>query len=387
MGIFKTFQGKLYNWLDKDVSNADIKTVMADIYQSIQFKEIALYIATSYISNTIGNCEFKVYENGTEVKNELYYWLNVVPNQNQNASQFKNKLVSTYFYNQGALILPKKNKFYVADEFHIEKQAFKDWVFDAVVIDDLSVDSSFKMSKVLYFQLDHQEVKELIDSMYVEYGKLMSCALNYYKKSKGQKYKLIIDSYQAGDADFNKIYTEQISKQLEDFMKSDNAVYPQYEGLNLEDISNNSSYTADDIIKIRKETFEIVAQAFKIPMSMMQGNITNMNEIVKVYLTYCIDPIAKMIGDEFTRKLFDFDEWKNGSKVVVDTSRISHLDMLEVADKADKLVASGVACIDEVRNRLGMNLLNTAFSQKHFITKNYEGLEKALNSQGKEEND
>ena len=53
---------------------------------------------------------------------------------------------------------------------------------------------------------------------------------------------------------------------------------------------------------MRKETFEVVAQALKIPLTMMYGNITNMNEIVKVFLSICIDPLADMISEELTRK-------------------------------------------------------------------------------------
>jgi HK97 family phage portal protein len=124
------------------------------------------------------------------------------------------------------------------------------------------------------------------------------------------------------------------------------------------------------------------AQAFKIPLSMMLGNITNMNEIVQVYLSICIDPLADMIGEELTRKYYTFNEWKEGSRIEVDTSCIHHIDILEVADKVDKLIASGVYSIDEVRHRTGDNPLNTDFSKSHFITKNYELAERVLKEGG-----
>lgn len=390
MGIFSTWQGKLYDYLDKQVDDKKISAKFGDTVRSLQFKEVALYIATSYIANTIGNCEFKTYKDGKEVKEDLYYELNINPNPNQNGSQFKNKLIATYFYNEGALVIPQetKGRFYVVDDFTVEKQAFKDWKFTGLTLDTLSINRDYKMSNVLYFQLDNQEVKRLVDDIYNEYGKIMTQALGYYAKTKGTKYKLDIEGYAAGDANFRKIYEETIKEQLKEFMEAQNAVYPQFKGYNLQDMNTNGgSYTCDDILKIRKESFEIVAQAFKIPMSMMYGNITNMNEITKNFLTFCIDPVAKMIGDEFNRKLFTYEEWKKGYKVKVDTSSISHLDILEVADKADKLVSSGVACVDEVRERLGMDLLDTEFGRTHFITKNYENSEKALKNEGKEDKD
>ena len=130
--------------------------------------------------------------------------------------------------------------------------------------------------------------------------------------------------------------------------------------------------------------FEIVAQAFQIPVSLMLGNITNMNEIVKVFLTFCIDPIADMISEELTRKTCgDYDNWAKGNYIKVDTSTINHIDILDVAEKADKLIASGTCCIDEVRSIIGFDRLNTEFSQQHFITKNYDTVENRLIGDGK----
>ena len=106
-----------------------------------------------------------------------------------------------------------------------------------------------------------------------------------------------------------------------------------------------------------------------------------MNEIVKVYLSFCVDPFADMISEELTRKSYSFDEWQKGSYVKVDTSCINHIDILEVGDKVDKAIASGTASIDEMRVRLGLPELKTEFSTSHFITKNYALAEDMLNSE------
>ena len=102
---------------------------------------------------------------------------------------------------------------------------------------------------------------------------------------------------------------------------------------------------------------------------------TNMNEIVKVYLSICIDPLADMISEELTRKSYTEQEWADGCYVKVDTSCINHVDILEVADKVDKLISCGAYSIDEVRHRLDSPPLDTDFSKTHFITKNYEPMD------------
>lgn len=75
----------------------ELSVVAQNAAQQIYFKELGLEIAISYIANTISKCEFKVYEKGEEVKNELYYMLNVNPNPNQNSSQFLNALINRYY--------------------------------------------------------------------------------------------------------------------------------------------------------------------------------------------------------------------------------------------------------------------------------------------------
>ena len=188
-----------------------------------------------------------------------------------------------------------------------------------------------------------------------------------------------LDQIKAGDPNFQKLYEEVISKQLKDFVENNNAVYVQYKGYDLQDISPSNTKDSSDFRNLRKEMFEIVAQAFQIPVSLMLGNITNMNEIVKVFLTFCIDPIADMISEEITRKTSGgYLNWSKGNYVKVDTSTINHIDILDVAEKADKLIASGTCCIDEVRGIIGFDKLNTEFSKQHFITKNYDTVENRL---------
>ena len=202
-----------------------------------------------------------------------------------------------------------------------------------------------------------------------------------FKRTNGTKYKLLLEQYRAGDPAFEKAYKEVIQKQLKSFVENDNAVYPQFKGTDLTEFSSKNPTNTSDIIAMRKEIFEVAAQALKIPLPMMYGNITNMNEIVKVFLSFCIDPLADMIGEEFTRQYFSFDEWKNGNYVKVDTSCINHIDILEVGDKVDKAISSGTASIDEMRERLGMPELGTEFSQAHWMTKNYALAEDMLNSE------
>ena len=283
---------------------------------------------------------------------------------------------------------------YCVDSYAVDEYPIVGNLYRGIVIGNFQASKVFKSDEVIRLKLNNAKVKKLIDGLYEEYGELMSYAAESYKKANGTKYKLALENIKANDTEFNKNFEAVIKKQLETFIKSNNGVYPQFKGYDLQEMPNTTgTKDSSDFRNLRKEMFEIVAQAFQIPTPMMLGNITNMQEIVKVFLTFCIDPIAEMMSEEFTRKTYPgYENYKKGNYVKVDTSTINHIDILDVAEKADKLIASGTCCIDEVRGIIGFDKLNTEFSQQHFITKNYDTVENRLigdidNKKGGENNE
>ena len=370
----------LFNFLERKIAASEI--VASKLPEQLAFKELAMLIGISYIANALSKCEFKVYEGGKEVKNKLYYMLNVSPNPNQNSSQFINKFIERYYYDGASLIVPHKNFIYCADSFDVdESNPLVENTFYNVTFGNQQPKKKYRASDVFYIQLDNIKVKGLVDSMYLDYGQIIAQALATFKRTNGTRYKLLLEQFRAGDPEFKKQYDEVIKSGLQTFIENNNSVYVQYKGMDLQEFSSKTMTNTSDIIAMRKEIFEVAAQALKIPLPMMYGNITNMNEIVKVFLSFCIDPLADMIGEEFTRQYYSFDEWKNGCYVKVDTSCINHIDILEVGDKVDKVISSGTASIDEMRERLGMPELKTEFSQAHWMTKNYALAEDMLISE------
>ena len=372
----------LFNFLEKKVETAEISPVTQKILDQIAFKELALHIGVSYIANTLSKCEFKTFVDGKEVKDKLYYTLNVSPNPNKNSSQFINQFIEQCFYYGSALVIPQGDSIYCADNFDIDdNNPLKEDTFSNVVFNTYTTKKKYKASDVFFFQLNNDNVKTLVDSLYAQYGEIISQALASYKRTNGTKYKMILERYKAGDSEFNKIFNEVLKKQLQTFIENDNAIYPQYNGIDLQEFqSGTAPKDTSDIISMRKEIFEIVAQALKIPLSMMYGNITNMKEIRNSFLSNCIDPLADMISEEITRKYYTFDEWKKGCEVVVDTTCVNHIDLFEIMANVDKGIASGFICVDETRKAAGLRELKTDFSTSYFMTKNYMPAEDMLSN-------
>jgi HK97 family phage portal protein len=215
--------------------------------------------------------------------------------------------------------------------------------------------------------------------MYDQYGKILSAAAKKLKMSNSQKYKLHIDGVKAGDEDFDKEFENYITKQLKTYMESENAVYPEFDGYKLENdpVYGSGSGDSNSFLNLKKDLFSTVAGAFHIPESMMTGNITAMDEIVGSFLTFGVDPYADMITEALNKRA-GMENYASGNYYQVDTSKIIHRDIFSVSADISNLISSGVKCIDEVREMIGDAPLNTEWSRKHFITKNFEEIERFL---------
>ena len=116
-----------------------------------------------------------------------------------------------------------------------------------------------------------------------------------------------------------------------------------------------------------------MANALQIPPALLKGDVADVTALTKNLITFAIDPIAKMIETENNRKLYR-EEVLNGNYQMIDTSRIIHMTAAELATASDKMISCGGWNIDDIRRKAGDAPLNTEWSKKHFLTKNYEEL-------------
>ena len=357
----------------------------SDVAASAAFKRLALYIAVQYLAKAISKSEFRTYEGGKQVKGELYYALNVSPNPNTSAPALKCKLVEQCIYDGAALMFQprrSRNWFYVADSFSVvEQNPLGEDVYGGVVVDGQGCDLRFRASDACRFALERKSAAKLVSSMYQDMGAMLAMAMESFKQANGEKFFLEKDYMQSGDAQRSAEERREAADRIKDFVRSPNGVLPQYSNEKLVRLQpkQTGNAAAEDVINLRRDIFELTAQALCIPQAMMYGNMTNAKDIVTQFVTFGVDPWANMIGAEMTRKFYGFEAWDSGrTRIEVNTNTITHLDMFEVADKVEKLLSSGAASIDELRPSIGLDLLDTDYSQAHWMTKNYSLIQDAL---------
>ena len=370
---------KIINFLEKDIGNAEIVSVNYKLQAS--YKLMAIHVAASYIANAISKCEIKYFENGKPTKNKETYKLNVEPNTNYNGSRFWNKAVMKMLTQpDGALIVILNKNLYVADSFFIEKYPLIGNVYSSVVIDDCSLYRSFKEDEVIHLQLEDKNITALIDGMYADYGKAISYAAESYMKANGEKYKLKIQQDKIGDKTFNEYYEEYLKNKLKDFIESGSGIYPENRGYSLEEFKNRpQTKDSSDLIALRKDIFTIAGQAYRIPQSMMDGNINNLEAVVSSFLTFSVEPFAAVINDELNRKFFTAEEYNNGNYFKVDTKSIPYISILSNAGNAGTLVANTIATPEELRDIFGFDNIDEEYLKMFYVTKNNSKAEDVLN--------
>lgn len=374
----------LRDWLDARIDDAEESCASVERDRraaSAATRALAIYIATSYIANAISKCEIKVFERGRAVKNELYWALNVSPNPNQNASEFWNGIVSKCLCDRSVLMVQPmrtRNWFYAADGFTPDVRPMQETVYTGVSVEGEMVSRDFRASEACLFRLEDRTAAACVRALYEDLGALLWSADDAYKKAKGDRFTWKTNGRARGSREEGAQEAGSVNDQLAPFITGANGVLPLKEGQELTRIPG-IQMDAKEPMELRRTLFDFTAQAFKIPSSMMYGNMTNSSDIVNQFITFAVDPYAVMLSDEMTRTFFTYDEWDGGrTRVKVDTNNIGHIDVFQMADKVDKLFAGGIYSMDEIRARVGDDELGTEFSKAHWITKNYALIEDAL---------
>lgn len=380
-----------WNWIQEKMLGGKSFEVTADSIASyidrekmsrLVMEEFTIHAAINLIANCISKCEFKTFQSGKEFIGEESYKWNYEPNINQNSSQFIQELVTKLLYNNECLVVESNGQLIIAESYGSQEFALKETVFSGVSRKGFTYNRTFNMSDVLYFKLNNKNIRQMLKNLCGGYNQILNEAVEKYEKAGGEKGTLHIDAVaqgkKYGDKSFEDIYEDLMNNRFKKFFNSRSAVLPLFDGFEYTkqaaEQSKKSTSEVKDITDLTEEILQTVARAFNIPVSLLKGDVSDVDKITKNFLTFCIDPICEMIATEINRKRYGKKLVQAKSYIKIDTTTIMHTDTFELAEKIDKLIASGMYCIDELRKKLGDAELNTEESKTHFITKNYMDL-------------
>ena len=375
MGIRDFFTG----FFDKDNEIKTLNSCGYDLNVNTKYKVLILEASLNLIANTVSRAEFQTFLKGEEHKGTNYYAFNVEANPNKSASLFWRETIKKLLTKSEALILIQNNQLYLADSFDREEFIFKENVYRNVTIGDYTLNDTWHENKVLYLKYDNEKITAAIEMIYDDFSKLIASSVKGYHKSKSRKGKLKIPS----NLPKEKALQTHIANSMKDFMDPEkDAVYPETEGFEYTEITESKGSKSNDSGRETKnfinDVFDFIAIGFGIPPSLLKGDTVNTKDAVNNFLTFCINPIAKLIQDEINRKMYGKEEYLKNSYVKVDTTNIKAVDLKDIANSIDLLNRNGALTIDDTLRILGKEPIGGDMGTMRFITKNLELLDKTL---------
>lgn len=368
-------------------STVSIEDYFCKLQVDYVYRKFAIETCIDLIANAMSKAEFKSYVKGKNKKNEMYYRLNVAPNGKTNATEFRKKLIRRLiFYNEVLIVSPSNSssELFIADSWNVTEFGLKDDIYSQVQVNNIVLEREFKESDVIYLKYADEHIRQLVDAYYGAYGKLISSAMNVYKRSNARRYVMKGDLFRPQDGSTQGQINEMMTSQFKAFMEADNAgsIFQLQEGYTLDDFSGNFQSNSRDIKNLIDDIFEMTAAAFHVPKNLLKGDMSGLSDQVDAFLMFEIIPLAELIQDAFNATIYDMDEYLAGDYLRVDTTMIKIVSFKDLVEASDKGVGSGAFTINEARERVGNDRVDDPRADKIYITKNYEDT-----SKGGEKND
>jgi HK97 family phage portal protein len=337
------------------------------IFESEQrciWMEFARSVLESYVVAALPLSPVRIYTDAKaaeSLNHDAWLW-NVSPNPNQSRAEFISALVhESLRHDKGALVVPVKRgtrtHIYLADSFTVDKRPGREHRYTDITIEgstEVARRSGYTAGEVFLFRLAPAEgwarLNRLADD---EYGKLAQVAEEAFVDAGASRYKLMTGVPVSGAAKQMDDIRAYMEASVGPYLRAQRGILPVYKDFNLERLagaSNAASWRrSEDVIAIRQDMFDAVASCFRAPASLIWGNTNNFDSVAKSFLTFGVDPLARAIEDEIARKTLSEEQWAAGGSVVVDTTRINHVDIFDSAQSIEKLVGSSIDSPNEIR--------------------------------------
>lgn len=340
-------------------------------------KRLALEMCISFLARTISQSEFRVRYKGDYKKNDLYYHMNIRPNRNMTASTFWQKFVYKMIYDNEVLIIQARNNdLLIADDFQQLEYAVYDDIFKHIYVRGHEFKESYKQKDVIHVKFANEKLSSLIEGLFADYGDLFAKTIAAQKRKHQIRGKVKMDDVSSKEKDMQQKLQTYIDNLYSAFgSDKETAIVPEQKGYDYEELpGTGSSQSVDEINKITDGFLSQVAAAIGIPLSLLKGDMADVDKQTKNYMFFTVSPLLKKIEDEANVKFFSKNEWKNGWQMEV--RKPAYRDIFDVAGAIDKLRSSGFANGNELRDAVGWEMVDDPILSKYVLTKNYsESLE------------
>lgn len=377
----------LLDFLFNKANYVEVSSIYSDAVK-LYINELAIQRGITLYANVISKCEFqRIKKEGNKlkkVKNDLYYALNIRPNQNSNATVFWNKTITQLFKKGEALIVQGyTNELFLAETFDKRIYAYKPWEFHNVVINELNTNKTYLMGDVIYLTIENMTINKTMTDFYGKLSDILDLAVNNYKQNNGKKYTFKTGASVArrgigastettteGEESEKTKAQQYVDKLFEKIFTAPNAIVPLQSGEELDELSKATGQNSEDIVKMINTTMESVSVGMNIPIDIFIGKTTEKSNAMNDWITTGVDVFLELIGDELNAKLIPKKDYLNGDQILIDATKINHRDILDSAVALEKLFGVGFTH-NEIRDLFNMIPTTDDGADDRHWSKNY----------------
>ncbi|MCI6843813.1 MAG: phage portal protein [Coriobacteriaceae bacterium] len=380
---------RIVDWLGNVIGDAGAANAQgtADAAEACVWMEQARQVMASYVISALQLCDVRFYgqDGETELSDQAWLW-NVSPNPNQSRAELMADLLGRLLADDGrAVVVPvrtgSRTSIYVADSgTDPEVRPGMPALYRSLSVEGSTevVGGPLASSDVYAFDMrgvggGWHELRRQVDGAY---DRLAAAIIGSTKDRAGRKWVMRLGRDPAGTAEQQAAIEQQVRIATREFVRSDDGVMPLYKGQELErasaDVSKTAGQVSSDVTGIRRDMYALVAACLHMPASLLDGNVNNFESTMGAFLTFGVDPVARMLSEEITRKTYTASQWARGARATVDTTHIRHVDIFQVADAAAKLVGATVDSPNEIRRFTGQDPIPEPWADEYQMTKNNE---------------
>ena len=369
--LFQNKKGELQSL--SDLISVEVK--------KMKITKMAVEKAIGMIAHAIAKSEFIVQGKNERLRNELYWSLNVKPNLNETATEFWIEVIQRLLKNSECLICIIGKKFYIADSFQVSNSVMLNQIYSNITItangESLQLNNTYTSDEVIHLKAKNKKIRAYMETVMKMHDDVVSAMEAAIKISKTPKFILkiagampVIRTLRA-DGTEQTLTVDEFKKNIKNLLESENIeILQASNGLEISQLKIDTAVTSEDVVKASKEIFEECAFAFDIPKTVFMEEITEKADSTNEFITYAVGWVAEILNDAMNATLVGKESFLKGEYIWIDLSGFKHRDLVESANYLDKLRSIGFN-LDEIRQAIGWEPLNTPFSQERVITKNY----------------
>lgn len=372
--------------------NTDLSAYEAlfNVQATLGMKNVALESCVTYLARLVSKGKF-VFKNDNSIMDSDYdYALNVRPNPNQTATEFKVSMIKKLL-NGELLVIKDEDKFFVADNF-ITKHSLNGNTYTNVTI-NFSRDSVLSAPNSGPFKQDYFEriftqgvdcfhlnndnigINKYVDSLWDDYGRLFGKLITNQLRVGQLRAKVSIPvNSKLEEAEQKKVQRE-FATTLSNSLLNDPIVFIPDNGKSnsaYDEITASKSATIQNQITdfgaLKKIFISEVATLLGIPPALVLGETANNSENLELAIESAAIPLGNKLSEGFASLLIKESGYTVGKTIQM--TGFKTINILDRADAIDKVGSSGVVKINEVREAAGLPAMTDG--NKVIMTKNYE---------------